>query len=138
MTNVTDEARIRVLKKHIIYIKELAKPTADDIMHSANETCRLAKDWEHYGIVVEFPGFVIPSLDARHAVSKGVAMIRRKLIGVAIVSRKNLFLEVACMFIYRFARFPEISIHETQEAAIAHLEKLSLKRQQTSASMEMR
>jgi hypothetical protein len=125
MEQETPEARIRILAKHIIYVRELEKPEPGDILHSAQETSRLGKDWDHFGIVVEFTSFVVPSSEVRHSVSRELASIKKKLIGVAVVTETNILLQVGFKFIARFAGFPTITFHKTREAAAKHIEVLS-------------
>ena len=126
----TERPRVRVLAKHIIYVKELEKPTPDDVLHSAQEVSRLGKDWEHFGIVVEFSSMVVPSMDVRHKVSQELARINKKLVGVAVVTNTNIFLKIGFKFIAQFAGFSNISFHSTQESAIKHLTKLNETRAQ--------
>ena len=130
MKNQIIMPRIRVLAKHVIYVKELENPEPEDILHSAREVSRLGTDWDHFGIVVEFSNFVVPSLDVRHKVSEELAKIKPKLVGVAVVTQPNILLKVGFKFISRFAGFPSITFHESQESACKTIETISLKRRQ--------
>jgi hypothetical protein len=120
--------RIRVLEKHVIYVKELENPDPDDILHSAQEVQRLGQDWEHYGIIVEFSNLVVPSTEVRHKVSQELANIRKKLVGVAVITKTNIFLKIGFKFIAQFAGFPNISFHSTRASAIKHLTTLNERR----------
>lgn len=122
--------RIRIVAEKIIYVKELEKPLPEDILHSAQEVSRLGNHWEHFGIVVEFTSMVVPSAEVRHKVSDELARINKKLVGVAVVTKTNIFLKIGFKFIAQFAGFPKISFHPSRDSAIAHLEDLNARRAQ--------
>lgn len=130
--------RVRILAQHIIFVKEQEKPDPEDILHSAQEVSRLGKDWEHFGIVVEFSSMVVPSLEVRHRVSEELARINQKLVGVGVVTKTNIFLKIGFKFIAQFAGFHNISFHASRNSAIKHLSILNDRRAQAIKDRELR
>ena len=130
-----DLPRVRILAPHIIYVKELEKPLPEDVLFSAQEVSRLGNDWEHFGIVVEFSSMVVPSPEVRHRVSKELARINQKLVGVAVVSNTNIFLKIGFKFIAQFAGFSNISFHPTKDSALKHLTTLNTNRSELINSL---
>lgn len=121
---VTQPPRVRILADGIIYVKELADPNPEDILHSAREVSRLGSEWTHFGIVVEFSTIVVPSSEVRHQVSQELERIHKKLVGVAVVTQTNIFLKIAFKFIAKSAGFPNITFHSNQDLAVTCLERV--------------
>lgn len=119
MSNAThQDDRVRVIEDRLIYVRELDKPTPDSVSEAANLVRELTKDWETFGIIVEFPTSVTPSAAVRHRVVEETRPLIRKLSHVSVVTKPNVFLSINIKFIGAFSGLKSITVHQDRDEAI--------------------
>lgn len=112
------EDRIRVIEDRLVYVRELEQPTPDTVSAAAHIVRDLAKDWDSFSIIVEFPTSVAPSAAVRHRVVEETRPLLEKLSHVSVVTTPNVFLNINIKFIGAFSGLKSISVHQDRDEAI--------------------
>jgi hypothetical protein len=112
------DCRVHVLQDRIIYVRELEHPSPEGISESATHIANLARDWDFFSIIVEFPSIAVPDPLVRERVVQEMLPFKTRLRHVAVVSEPNIVLKVAIKFISAFSGFTSITLHTTRESAL--------------------
>jgi len=123
MTDITTKERVRVIEDRLVYVRELEVPTPETVSEAARYVQELTKDWETFGIVVEFPSSVSPNAEVRHRVVEETRPLLAKLAHVSVVTKANIFLKLNLKFIGLSSGLNSISVHKEREDAINEARK---------------